>query len=106
MKAVRGGFELVFTEPVDRDTAGDIKSYEMRAFTYIFQSAYGSPEVDESKPTIRSAKVSDDGLRVTLEVDGMQRGCIHHLQSKGIRSTHGLSLLHSDAYYTLNYLAD
>ena len=106
MKAVRGGFELVFTEPVDRDTAGDIKSYEMRAFTYIFQGAYGSPEVDESKPTIRSAKVSDDGLRVTLEIDGIQRGCIHHLQSKGVRSTRGLALLHSDAYYTLNYLVD
>jgi hypothetical protein len=106
MKAVRGGFDLVFTEPVNRDTASDIKSYDMRSFTYIFQGAYGSPEVDESKPTVRSAKVSDDGLRVTLEVDGLQRGNIHHLQSKGVRSASGLPLLHSDAYYTLNYLAE
>ncbi len=73
MKAAKGGFELVFTQPVDRELAANVKSYGMRSFTYIFQGAYGSPEVDETKPTIRSAKVSEDGLRVTLEVEGLQR---------------------------------
>ncbi len=62
MKAVRGGFELVFTEPVDRDTAGDIKSYEMRAFTYIFQGAYGSPEVDESNQPFALQKFQTMGF--------------------------------------------
>ena len=108
MKARKQGFELVFTKPVDKKTAQDVASYELKTFTYIYQGAYGSPEVDATTATVRSAKVSEDGLKVTLEVDGLQRGHVHHLVSKGVRSAEGaegsVPLLHSDAYYTLNYL--
>lgn len=105
MRAQRGGFELVFTEPVDRASAEALEAYEMKSFTYIFQGSYGSPEVDATTPTITSAKLSEDGLRVQLKVDGLQRGHVHHLQSKGVRSAKAKSpLVHADAYYTLNYL--
>jgi len=105
MKAQPKGFELVFTKPVDRESAGKTSSYEMKTFTYIYQASYGSPEVDATTPTITSATVSADGLRVQLTVDGLQRGHVHHLQSKGVRSAdRGEALLHHDAYYTLNYL--
>lgn len=106
MKARKQGFELVFTKPVDKKTAQDVSSYELKTFTYIYQGAYGSPEVDATTPTVRSASVSDDGLRVELIVEGLQRGHVHHLTSKGVRSAEGSRpLLHADAYYTLNYLA-
>ena len=106
MKARKQGFELVFTKPVDKKTAQDVGSYELKTFTYIYQGAYGSPEVDATTPTVRSASVSDDGLRVELIVEGLQRGHVHHLTSKGVRSAEGSRpLLHADAYYTLNYLA-
>src|SRR5262245_13402286 len=52
MRAKPDGFELTFTEPVDPATAGDPKSYKLLTYTYIYQSAYGSPEVDHSYPTI------------------------------------------------------
>jgi hypothetical protein len=105
MRARKQGFELVFTKPVDKKSAEDVGSYEMKTFTYIYQGAYGSPEVDATTPTVRSAKVSEDGLRVELAIDGLQRGHVHHLISKGVRSAEGnAALLHSDAYYTLNYL--
>lgn len=104
MKAIQGGFELVFTEPVDPATAEAIESYSLKTFTYIFQAAYGSPEVDATTPTITKAKVSEDRLSVRLLVDGLQRGHVHHLTAAGIRSASGAGLLHADAYYTLNYL--
>ena len=123
MKAIKGGFELVFTQPVDRASAEDISSYAMKSFTYIYQGAYGSPEVDATEPQIKSAKLSSDALRVELQIEGLQRGHVHHLMSKGIRSAvqtgsqekgesqeqggpqgQGRGLLHTDAYYTLNYL--
>lgn len=105
MRAQRDGFELVFTQPVDRASAEALAAYEMKSFTYIFQGSYGSPEVDATTPTITSAKLSEDGLRVQLKVDGLQRGHVHHLQSKGVRSAKTKSpLVHADAYYTLNYL--
>lgn len=105
MKAQKNGFELVFTEPVDKKTAENVASYEMKTFTYIYQGSYGSPEVDPTTPTITSAKLSDDGKRVQLVIDGLQRGHVHHLVSKGIVSAEDKSpLLHRDAYYTLNYM--
>ena len=96
------GFELTFTQPVDKETAGKIESYTMETYTYIYKSSYGSPEVDHTKPKIESATVSEDGLRVKLKIDGLQLGHVHELHLPGVRSTEGLPLLHAEAYYTLN----
>ena len=63
------GFEVTFTQPVDAAAAADVKNYTMDAFTYIYQSSYGSPEVDQATPTVKSATVSADGLKVRLVVD-------------------------------------
>lgn len=102
MNIQRDGFELVFTKPVDVETASDIASYSMKTYTYIFQGSYGSPEVDHTTPTIKKAIVSDDGLRVRLVVDGLQIGHVHELTMPGVRdkaSSH--PVLHPIAYYTL-----
>jgi len=104
MKADPEGFRLVFTEPVDAKTAAAVDSYKMTTYTYIYQSSYGSPEVDHTEPTITAAEVSDDGREVLLKVDGLQRGHVHELHVPGVRSQAGLPLLHQEAYYTLNYL--
>ncbi|MEI8379325.1 MAG: hypothetical protein WCJ09_04295 [Planctomycetota bacterium] len=102
MRAKPDGFELTFTQPVDPATAGDVKSYTMSSYTYIFQSAYGSPEVDQATPTITSAKVAADGKSVRLVVDGLKAGNIHELTAGGLKSAEGLPLLHKEAFYTLN----
>ena len=104
MKAVPSGFELEFTEPVDPATASDPKSYEIQTYTYIYQSSYGSPEVDHTQPKITSLKVSEDNRKVTLLLDAVQEGHVHELHANGVRSASNLPLLHKEAYYTLNYL--
>ena len=104
MSARKDGFELKFTQPVDETTVTNIESYKMSTYTYIFQSSYGSPEVDHTEPTITRAVVSDDGMAVRLFVDGLQRGHVHELHMDGIRNSDGLPLLHAQAYYTLNYI--
>ena len=76
----------------------------MSTYTYIYQSAYGSPEVDHTEPKITKAVVGEDGKSVRLYVDGLQEGHVHELHSEGVRSQEGLPLLHPEAYYTLNYL--
>lgn len=102
MSAEPDGFTLEFTESVDPETAGDIASYGMKTWTYIYQSDYGSPEVDKSTPVIKSATVSEDGKSVRLVVEGLVRGNVHHLDSSGVKSASGSALWHTDAYYTLN----
>ncbi|MEY4246036.1 MAG: hypothetical protein RLZZ245_3621 [Verrucomicrobiota bacterium] len=102
MTASPDGFTLKFTEPVDPATAGNPASYAMQAWTYILQSGYGSPEVDQATPQITAATVSPDKKSVRLKINGLVRGHVHHLASKGVTSANGAPLWHSDAYYTLN----
>lgn len=104
MNARSDGFELTFTEKVDATAAADPKSYKLSTYTYIYQAAYGSPEVDQTTPAITKVEVSADGLKARLFVTGLQEGHVHELQSAGVKSAAGQPLLHNMAYYTLNYI--
>jgi hypothetical protein len=106
MRTKPDGFELTFTEPVDPATAADPKSYKLSTYTYIYQSVYGSPEVDGTTPAITKAAVSADGKSVRLTVDKVQEGHVHELHLDGLKSAKGQPLLHPTAYYTLNYIPD
>jgi hypothetical protein len=104
MRAKPDGFELTFTQEVDPAAAGDPKSYSLETYTYIYQADYGSPEVDRTTPTIKSAAVSADKRSVRLVIDQVQEGHIHELRLAGLRSAMGNPILHPVAYYTLNYV--
>lgn len=104
MRALADGFELEFTQPLDPQTASQVESYKLGTYTYIYQSSYGSPEVDHTTPKILSATLSEDLKTVRLKVDGLQRGHVHELHCDALRNQAGLPLLHPEAYYTLNYI--
>lgn len=104
MRAKPDGFELTFTEPLDAKTAGDAASYSMKSYTTIYQSSYGSPKVDESKPVIKSVTIAPDKLRARLVIDGIVPGNVHELHAAGVRSEKDQPLLHEAAYYTLNHI--
>jgi len=106
MKAEPDGFELVFTQPVDRKTAGNPASYQMKSFTYFYHEPYGSPEIMTQALTINGAVVAEDGLSVRLLIAGLRPGFVHELSAKGVQSADGTPLLHTEAYYTLNRLPD
>src|SRR5262249_52682697 len=40
MRAKPDGFELTFTQAVDPETAGKVKSYRLETYTYIYQATY------------------------------------------------------------------
>ncbi len=102
MSAEPDGFTLTFTEPVDEKTAADPASWSMSAWTYIYQSKYGSPEVDQATPVIKAAAVSDDKKSVRLSIEGLVRGHVHQLLAPGVKSASGAKLWHPEAFYTLN----
>lgn len=104
MRALPNGFELTFTKPIERETAEKIESYQIKTYTYIYQSKYGSPEVDHSTPKITKAIAGKDGKSVQLTIDGLKIGHVHDLSVPGIRSQEGETVLHPKAYYTLNYI--
>jgi azurin/glucose/arabinose dehydrogenase len=106
MKAVRAmpdGFEIEFTQPVDKQSAADLTSYEITRFIYKYHPVYGSPVVNDSLLEIWGAVVSEDGLRVRLVVDGITEGYVHEIKAPGLRSyAQRQPLLHATGYYTLN----
>jgi len=104
MRAQPDGFELTFTHSVDPATAGSRTSYQIKTYAYIYQSSYGSPEVDQTYPQIDRVEVGSDLKSVRLYVSKLTEGNIHELTAPGVRSAAGLPLLHSEAYYTLNYI--
>jgi 3-oxoacyl-[acyl-carrier-protein] synthase II len=55
--AERDGFVLTFLQPVDPISAANAQSYKLTTYTYIYQADYGSPEVDQSTPAIKSASL-------------------------------------------------
>jgi hypothetical protein len=102
MRAKPDGFELTFTQPIDAKTAGDLKSYSMREFTYAYREAYGGDEIDEILPTITAVEVGAEGQSVRLKISPLTKGHIHELHFEGVKNVAGQSLLHTVGYYTLN----
>lgn len=102
MTANSDGFTLKFTEPVDPTSAGDPATYQMDAWTYIYQSSYGSPEVDQATPKVTAATVSEDRKSVRLKIDGLVKGHVHHLNAPNLKSNSGNTLWHPEAWYSLN----
>lgn len=106
VKAKPDGFEIEFTQPVDRKRASDVDSYEITSFTYKYGHEYGSPVINEGNCPIKAIAVSPDGLKVRLVVDSLRLGYIHEIKASGIRSTENYALLHDFGYYTLNNFPD
>jgi glucose/arabinose dehydrogenase len=102
MRAHSDGFELVFTQPVDRATAGDAGSYTMKSYTHLYSGAYGSEEIQTEPNPVTRATVSPDGLRVRLKVDNLRALYVHELRAEGVKSLQAGKLDYPDAYYTLN----
>ncbi len=104
VRLLADGFDLEFTEPVDPRTAADPASYAARGFTYIYQSSYGSPVVDEEPCPVESATPAADGRSVRLVVKNLRAGVVHEIKAAGLRTVGGLPLLHDTCWYTLNQL--
>jgi hypothetical protein len=100
------GFHVRFTLPLDAVAATRLDSYRLRTFTHVYQEAYGSPEVDETFPTVVEATLDDDGMGVLLRVDGLVEGHVHDLHFDGVRSRDGGTLVHTTAHYTMNRIPE
>ncbi len=107
IKSKADGFEITFTQPVDKETAKDPNAYQMNSFNYKYHHTYGSPIINTEAIPLKGIIVSEDGLKVRLVVDPahLRKGYIHEVKTMGIKSTENLSVLHPTGYYTLNEIA-
>ncbi|MFN4257983.1 MAG: hypothetical protein ACK4RK_01700 [Gemmataceae bacterium] len=102
MRVTPNGFHVTFTRPVDPRTAGDVKAYDLRCWTYRYHANYGDSPQNVHPMTIQSATVGQDGQSVTLVVDKLKPYYVHELRLNGVRDRDDMPLLHPIGYYTLN----
>lgn len=109
VKSTPEGFDLRFTQPVDKESAADPESYLVKQFAYRYHSEYGSPEFDHagepgaSTLRIRSAEASGDQLGVSLKIEGIRAGFVTSVKA-GVTSRQDEELRSDTFYYTLNEL--
>ncbi|MET0135045.1 MAG: family 16 glycoside hydrolase [Kibdelosporangium sp.] len=107
MRAIAGGFELEYTQPLSSATAASLASrYTAKQWRYVSTPAYGGPKVDQENLSVSSATLSADGKKVTLKLNGLKANRVVHLRSpRPFTSSGGVSLWNTEAWYTLNSLA-
>ncbi len=102
-KAMPDGFEIDFTLPIEKKSAEDLASYTVSSFIYKHHPVYGSPPVNKEDLKIKGVKLSEDGKKLRIVLDGLRPYYVHELNLDGIRSASDFfSLIHPRVYYTLN----
>ncbi|MFT7837680.1 DUF1080 domain-containing protein [Saccharothrix sp. BKS2] len=106
MRAIAGGFEVEYTQPLSADTAANLASrYRAQQWRYAPAPSYGGPKVDQENLSVASATLSADGRKVTLKLNGLKPGRVVHLRSpRPFASNTGVPLWNTEAWYTLNNL--
>ncbi|WP_253182032.1 family 16 glycoside hydrolase [Cellulosimicrobium cellulans] len=108
MRAVDGGFEIEYTQPLSEETAQDLASkYTASQWRYVATPQYGGPKVDEEDLEVTAATVSEDRTTVTLQIDGLEPGRVVNVHSpRPFASETGQELWSTEAWYTLTRLPD
>lgn len=98
------GFELTFTQPVNRAAAANPASYQFRHYYYEYHARYGSDQFDVQQVPVTGVQVSADGKKVSLKLAALKPGYVYELKLEGITSPAGKPLSNKIICYTLNKL--
>lgn len=104
IKSMPDGFQIEFTQEIDKTIALDASNYSFNSFNYKYHHFYGSPVINNLKLKIKGIKVADDLLSVRIVLDTLRLGYIHEVKLEGILNSEKKPLLHNVGYYTLNQI--
>jgi hypothetical protein len=91
------GIEISFLSPLKKDSAADAGAWSVEEWNYRWDNIYGSPRYKATAAgkqgvdslDVKSAKVSDDGKTVFLEIANLQPVMQMLIQGSGIESADG-----------------
>jgi hypothetical protein len=110
MSLTSSGFDLTFTKPLNKSSAGDTASYKMRRYRYeykkkdINEGIDEAPQVDLMDVSVNNVNLSSDGKKVSLSLNDLQPGFIYELTLGNLKSSDGQALNNKLICYTLNKL--
>lgn len=103
MQLTPTGFDLTFTQEVERETAENTANYTVRRYRYEYHKKYGSPQTDLKDIKVMDATLSDDG-KLSVELEELDPGFVYELNMKNIKAIGGDTLRNSLICYTANKL--
>jgi hypothetical protein len=105
MKAVRSlgatKMEIEFTSPAGAGAA-TAANYKIQQWNYTPQAGYGLGKGTIGNLSAKTATLSDDKLKVTLEIDGMKVKNVVYFKLSNITSATNEALAGTEAWYTQN----
>lgn len=104
IRTQRNGFVIDFTANIERVWAGNPANYAISSYRRIPSPAYGAPDSDARVEGIKSIRVSEDGKRSTIELDGLREGFVYEFHLRNL--TDSTTFFPSEAYYTLRHRAN
>lgn len=104
MSLTQTGFDLTFTKPVSPQAAADAARFKVQSYRYGYGYKYGSPQLDKEDETVKALSLSEDGLTVSLKLDGMQSGKIYQIDLENMFSRDGLPVINTMLCYTVNQM--
>ena len=103
IRARPAGFEIEFTEPLQRGVKIKTGDLVLRQWRYEGTAGYGGPKLDLEKLAVNKLTLSDDRRRVLVETTGLkQEHVIYFLLPDTLKSETGQTLWSGEAWYTLN----
>ncbi|HLX63797.1 MAG TPA: DUF6797 domain-containing protein, partial [Planctomycetota bacterium] len=116
-KIANNGMSITFAQPLDKASAEDASSWDVRRFNIHYTGAYGSEEYSVEDDTkhhkegardkrdvvdVKSAKLDADGKTVKLELASVKL-CTNMIVSFNIKAADGTKLK-QDLDYTVNFI--
>ena len=96
IKALPEGFVLRFSQAIDPAT---LSTLAVSRHTYEYNKAYGAPKKDDTKLAVSAAKLSNDGVTLTLTIGALKEKYLHVIDMTGLRTKDGEKMLGSKAWY-------
>jgi len=106
IKSLQDGFEILFTDPVDKATVSPA-AFSIKQWRYTRGAAYGCCKDADEARTVSKTDVSSDGKRVYVQIAGLKpMDYVVAFKLIGIKSAAGKSPWDNEAWYTLNAISD
>jgi len=106
MHLTHDGFELTFTQPINKELALNPDNYKFKHYYYEYHKKYGSDQMDVQEVPVMEVKVSSNRKKVSIVLDKsfLKPGYVYELNLSNIQNDSNEPLDNKIVCYTLNNL--
>ena len=96
------------TKPLAVDTKLKAEDFRVKHYHYLYTGNYGSPKADEKTIPVQAVELSSGRMKITLSfpVKTHPLGMVYEINVGKLTTAGGETLLHNDAWYTVQNIPE